>query len=63
MNDDKGYPYMMEANPIELIHAFANPICKQTFDSLPKIYGKKKKKPLSISPSMKIHNKNYFISS
>lgn len=29
---------------VEISRTFSNPICKETYDSLPKIYGKKKKK-------------------
>lgn len=36
-----------------MIRSFSNPICKETYNSLPKIYGKKKKKAKSITMSEK----------
>lgn len=41
----------------DFTRTFSNPVCKQTYNSLPKIYGKKKKPKIITLQSLTKNNK------
>lgn len=43
MSEEPQLPPTLNDTNAEMIRTFSNPVCKQTYNSLPRIYGKKKK--------------------